>query len=325
MNLAFEQIIQHATGATSVVRGAVIQSLWSGYGEIVRYALMGADLSSVIVKHVKFPSHFSHPRGWNNNFSHRRKVKSYEVEQAWYARWAGACTESCRVPKAYAIQTMGDEHIMVLEDLDAAGFPVRKEHVDLSDIEACLTWLAHFHAQFMGNEAQDLWELGSYWHLATRPDELAAMHDDDLRKAAPWIDAVLNQGIYSTLIHGDAKLENFCFPMQSGKVAAVDFQYIGHGCGMKDVAYFLGSCLSDIEHEQHQESLLNVYFEQLKQALAASHPTIDGEAVEKEWRLMMPYAQADFYRFLLGWMPTHWKINSYNHQVTQDVLKQQPV
>ncbi|MDQ6952799.1 MAG: DUF1679 domain-containing protein [Mariprofundaceae bacterium] len=174
----------------------------------------------------------------------------------------------------------------------------------------------------MGTKAQDLWKVGSYWHLATRPDELAAMHDDDLRKAAPLMDTVLNDAVYQTLIHGDAKLANFCFPKQSGKVAAVDFQYIGHGCGMKDVAYFLGSCLSDTEHEQHQEALLSAYLTQLKQALSIYHPAMDGETVEAEWRMLMPYAQADFYRFLVGWMPTHWKINPYNHHITQKVLRQ---
>ena len=324
MNSPIEHIIQQATGASASVRGAVIQSLWSGYGEIVRYALTGTDISSVIVKHVKFPNHFSHPRGWNNDFSHQRKVKSYEVEQAWYATWAKTCTKDCRVPKAYATKTIGDEHIMVLEDLDTVGFPIRKEQLDFSDIHACLTWLAHFHAQFMGTKAQDLWKVGSYWHLGTRPDELAAMQDDNLRKAAPWIDRLLKHASYQTLIHGDAKLANFCFSKPAGKVAAVDFQYIGHGCGMKDVAYFLGSCLDDNQQEEHQNALLRVYFKQLKQALSISQPSMDGEAVEKEWRMLMPYAQADFYRFLVGWMPNHWKINRYNQHITQKVLKTLP-
>ena len=59
--------IANATGATSVRRGACIQSLWSGYGEIFRVELTGADVTSAIVKWVKPPPHLSTHRpsaGW---------------------------------------------------------------------------------------------------------------------------------------------------------------------------------------------------------------------------------------------------------------------
>jgi Ser/Thr protein kinase RdoA (MazF antagonist) len=63
---------------------------------------------------------------------------------------------------------------------------------------------------------------------------------------AAVIDQVLNNCSYQTIVHGDAKLANFCFSKE-GAVSAVDFQYVGGGCGMKDVAYFLGSCLTGKE------------------------------------------------------------------------------
>jgi hypothetical protein len=74
--------VKQATSAHTVKRGEVIQSLWSGYGEIVRYALQGTQAPSAILKHVIFPSERNHPRGWNNDISHQRKVKSYQVEMA---------------------------------------------------------------------------------------------------------------------------------------------------------------------------------------------------------------------------------------------------
>ena len=247
---------------------------------------------------------------------------SYEVEMNWYQHWGKHCTDDCRTPHAYATETDADEHAMVLEDLDAAGFALRQTSLDWHGVCVCLTWLANFHATFLAVEPDGLWPIGSYWHLATRPDELAVMDDEALRDAAPVLDSMLNGGQFKTLIHGDAKLANFCFSHDGKKVAAVDFQYVGGGCGMKDVAYFLGSCLSDIDHDRHEETLLNHYFEALQLALKKHDCELDAEALEAEWRSLFPVAQADFYRFLVGWMPTHWKINDYNKRITLEVLAQ---
>jgi len=318
--MSLHERVRIATGAESVTRGEVIQSLWSGYGEIVRYRLHGCEASSAILKHVVFPSEVHHPRGWHNDVSHRRKVRSYEVEMAWYHDRAQRCDERCRVPHCFASDSIGEDHLMVLEDLDAAGFPARRERLDMQGVRACLAWLAHFHAEFMGEKPDGLWPVGTYWHLATRPDELAVMADDALRDAAPVIDSMLSNARYQTLLHGDAKLANFCFSVHGDQVAAVDFQYVGGGCGMKDVAYFLGSCLSDREHEGFEAPLLDHYFATLKQALTERGRKQDVRALEAEWRALMPLAQADFYRFLVGWMPTHWKINDYNKRVALKVV-----
>ena len=124
---------------------------------------------------------------------------------------------------------------MVLEDLDAAGFPVRLASVSPLQLRSCLDWLATFHATFLGVAPEGLWESGTYWHLATRSEELAALDDLRLKEAAPVIDQRLSAARFQTLVHGDAKLANFCFSEEDDGVAAVDFQYVGGGCGMKDV------------------------------------------------------------------------------------------
>ena len=51
-------------------------------------------------------------------------------------------------------------------------------------------------------------------------------------------------------MHGDAKLANFLFTSDHSQVAGVDFQYVGGGCGMKDVAYLL-SCLDEDACDTH--------------------------------------------------------------------------
>lgn len=339
MNRHFTEITLKATGASSLIESEVLQNLWSGYGKIVRcgleYDMAGkrprhpltpgtASLrkprESVVVKHVHWPTTNNHPRGWNTGRSHERKVKSYQVETTFYENWANRCGESCRVPECLALETRGDEVFMVLEDLDAAGFGGRRSCVSGLEIKACLSWLAHFHATFMGEKPTGLWETGTYWHLETRPDELAELTDPALKAAAGAIDRKLQESPFQTFVHGDAKLANFCFS-QDGKVAAVDFQYVGGGCGMKDVAYFLSSCLDEDECERQETGLLDYYFQTLEHALKEGGKDIDFPALETGWRALYPVAWTDFFRFLLGWSPGHWKIHSYSERLTREVLE----
>jgi len=105
-------------------------------------------------------------------------------------------------------------------------------------------------------------------------------------------------------------------------VAAVDFQYVGGGCGMKDIAYFIGSCLYEDECEKMEQELLDFYFAALKEALIQKEKAIDYEALEANWRELYHVAWADFHRFLKGWSPTHWKVNSYSERITRKVVKE---
>src|SRR5690606_28569084 len=115
---------------------------------------------------------------------------------------------------------------------DASGFGGRRQQLTDTEITACLRWLAAFHALFMHEAPVGLWEVGTYWHLATRPDERAAMQDLELRHAADAIDRTLNSASHQTIVHGDAKVANFCFASDRGAVAAVDFQYVGASAGV---------------------------------------------------------------------------------------------
>ncbi|MEM7245475.1 MAG: oxidoreductase family protein [Acidobacteriota bacterium] len=307
-------------GAETATPGERIQSLWSGYGEIRRVHLTGHALESVVVKRVSPPTDTDHPRGWNTSRSHERKLRSYVIEEHWYSRWAERCAGRARVPRCLGTQASDGQSLFVLEDLDDAGFPYRRQDATDEDILACLGWLADFHARFLGAAPEGLWPVGTYWHLETRPDELAATDDPCLRAAAPLIDDRLNQCRFQTFVHGDAKIANFCFPAEGEGVAAVDFQYVGGGCGMKDVAYFLSSCMSERECEARAEFFLDEYFNLLRAALPLAETPVDPAALEAEWRALYPIAWADFYRFLAGWSPTHWKIHGYSDRLTREVL-----
>ena len=323
MNQHFIHTILEASGAKDLYKIEVIQSLWSGYGEIVRFGLVDAKLSSVVVKHVNLPEGGNHPRGWNTDLAHQRKLKSYKVETEWYKTFSKECDESCKIPKCYALETKDSEVLMVLEDLDASGFNERRSgSVSWDEVNACLRWLANFHATFLDTAPKGLWEKGTYWHLETRPEELEALDDLSLKNAAHAIDKKLSESPFQTLVHGDAKLANFCFNTEGTKVAAVDFQYAGGGCGIKDVAYFIGSCMSEKDCERFETKILNYYFDALRKAIAKRNTDIDLLALENNWRELFPFAWADFHRFVKGWHPGHWKINSYSERISREVVEQ---
>lgn len=326
MNLSaeIERLICQSCGADRCELGEVIQRLWSGYGVIQRVDLIGDEITPAVVKHVDLSKHRSNQRGWDGEVSHQRKVRSYAVENAFYEKFSNRCSARCRVPRLLGASQLGEGQgcLIVLEDLDGAGFAQRRSRVSWEDVENCLRWIASFHAEFLGEVGEGLWETGTYWHLGTRPEEHAAMQDGRLKQAAGAIDQRLSECRFQTLVHGDAKLANFCFAddtNSSPPVAAVDFQYVGRGCGMKDVVYFLTSCLDDDQCEQKHELLLDFYFRQLEETLGSR---FDGFAdLEHEWRSMFAMAWADFNRFLNGWSPGHWKLTPFSHRMTGEALR----
>lgn len=295
----------------------VIQSLWGGYGELVR---VNYSTCSVIIKHVKLPKPSEHPRGWNTDRSHQRKLHSYQVEVNWYTDFSREVNTRCRVPQGLKTFQSENEWLIVMEDLAEAGFPKVITDAKLEHLRACLTWLANFHARYIGVRSDKLWHSGTYWHLATRPDELEVLQDTDLKDAAQLIDQMLSQAKFKTLVHGDAKLANFCFDREESSVAAVDFQYVGHGCAMKDVALFMSSAVKPERCAEMEVWVLDTYFAQLQQALMVYHPNLDPNEVEREWRPLFALAWADFQRFVKGWSPDHWKINPYTEALTSRAL-----
>jgi hypothetical protein len=281
----------------------LIQELWSGYGELSR---LRTKRGSYILKLIEFPNHKKHPRGWASDIGHERKVKSYRVERYWYQHYE---TSRCEARMASGISSgeiEGREYLL-LEDLKDSEFDIIKS-CSWEETKMCLKWLADFHRYFMGARPDGLWPVGTYWHLETRPDELEVMDDEELKEAAPLIDRRLNEARYQTFVHGDAKLANFL--VNQKEAAAVDFQYVGGGVGIKDVAYFLSSLYHENELAQYEEKCLDTYFHFL--ALPE---------VEEEWRALYPFAWADFYRFLKGWSLGHWKLNSYSERMREEALK----
>lgn len=297
----------------------VIQTLWSGYGELLRLKFDG---KSIIVKYVKLPKKLNHPRGWNSRFSHERKVKSYKIEVKWYENFARKIDKRCETPKVIKTSFSDDEFLIIMEDLKELGFTKVVKEANKNHLKSVLNWLANFHAKYMNLKTDLLWEEGTYWHLNTRPEELEVLKDEVLKKYAKKLDVILKTSKYQTLVHGDAKLANFCFNEEGTSCAAVDFQYVGHGCAMKDLVYFISSAINPKQCVENESWILEFYFKSLGEALHYYHPNIDAKLVESEYRSMFYIAWADFQRFIKGWSPKHYKINEYTNSMTLKAIEQ---
>lgn len=311
------QDIANELSLGTVLQVELIQNLWGGYGELVR--LKFSD-TSIIIKHVKLPKPEFHPKGWNSDFSHQRKLHSYEVEVNWYENFSKTIDSRCKIPQGLKTFKTQNEYLIVMEDLAKVGFDSIVKEANTTHLKSCLTWLANFHAKYMGINSPLLWENGTYWHLDTRPDELEVLEDIELKSKAKKIDKVLKNAKYQTLVHGDAKLANFCFNSDGILASAVDFQYVGHGCAMKDVILFMSSAVKPENCKDMEDWILDTYFNALREALKYYHPNINYDEVYKEYKALFSISWADFQRFVKGWSPNHFKINKYTEALTKQAL-----
>ncbi|PLY07486.1 MAG: phosphotransferase [Arcobacter sp.] len=291
----------------------IIQRLWSGYGELVRLKF---TKKTIIIKHVKLPKASKHPKGWNTDFSHQRKLYSYEVEVNWYKEFSEIIDNRCRIPQGLKTFQTENEWLIVMEDLAMAGFNITTCHGHRNYLISSINWLANFHAKYLNTKSELIWEIGTYWHLDTRPDEFEILEDKELKKYAIHIDNELKNIKYKTIVHGDAKIANFCFDEHGTTCAAVDFQYVGHGTGMKDLVYFISSAVEPEVCDQMESWILDTYFIAFKDAIEHYHPKLDSIQIEREWRPLFAIAWADFQRFIKAWSPNHYKINSYSEELT---------
>jgi len=207
------------TGATDIQVEKNVTELWGGYGGIFRLHLHGAAHKYAVLKLIKPPEQAQHPRGWNTSNSHNRKIRSYQIETHWYTNYASLCGEHCRVPLTLATGSNAVYQWILMEDLTSQ-YPLHASSLSLTEAFVCLQWLATFHARFIGATPLGLWPRGTYWHLDTRQDELYSMPDGELKACAAKLDNQLNECPYQTIVHGDAKVANFCFSADKSAVAA---------------------------------------------------------------------------------------------------------
>jgi aminoglycoside phosphotransferase (APT) family kinase protein len=281
--------------------------LWAGMGLIYRVRIslpVGSTTSGnrttgndeIAIKHI-IP-----PPSSKRSFGDHRKASSYHVEANFYENLAQELiAKGVSVPTPYHVERgKGDSVIIAMSYHESKVNPTENQQ----RVRLVLSWLAQFHAMYWDADAADrvvqqagLQAVGSYWYLATRPDEHEEMPDHGwqgrLKRAARAIDARLQRDPLQCVIHGDAKDANILMD-EHGKVTFCDFQYCGRGPPTRDLAYFFCSSVS-IDDEKEA---LEYYWNELKARLPLNvSPAPTWEQLQDS----MEFAYADFYRFMSGW------------------------
>lgn len=264
--------------------------LWAGMGYIYHVSFRGYD---IIVKRIMPP-----PKT-RRSFGDCRKADSYEVEACFYENVALELVgDGLTLPIPYLVQRHEGQITICMSHLEGRGGPYNDD-----EINAVLRWMAQFHSATWGSKADEfvsrgLQQIGSYWHLNTRPDEHDSMSkrgwEGRLKQAAKAIDERLKRDKMQCCIHGDAKDANMLFTGKGKEcqVAMYDFQYCGKAPPSVDLAYFLcvgvGSTDGEWLHYYHQELISCL-------PANATKPSL------KELEDSVALAFCDFQRFMSGW------------------------
>ena len=104
-------------------------------------------------------------------------------------------------------------------------------NLSLEEVRPMVSWLANLDAKYLNVTTSGLWDVGTYWDMDKRGHEFKSMTptselDQKITEYGDEFDRILSNCRFQTVIHGDAKVENFCFG-PSG-VAGIDFQWVVH-------------------------------------------------------------------------------------------------
>jgi hypothetical protein len=77
-------------------------------------------------------------------------------------------------------------------------------------------------------------------------------------------------------------------------------------------------CAITIRFDLSNHVLVTIMLSKL--AVENYHVDTDFVALEAEWRQLLPFAWADFERFLIGWASEHYKLNGFMKEQTNIAL-----
>jgi len=218
---------------------------------------------------IKFPSPSEESRAAGAAGGYRNEVRFYTdladglsvvVPECLYGTVSDDSTSFTLVLEDLAPAKQGDQIegatddqiVLAVENLAGLHAP-RWGDPSLLDID----WL-----QSSGGEAVAYVELFTpmfidrYQHRLS--DRARTVFEEFGAKSAAWIE---REPATRTLVHGDYRLDNLMFASTYGgaPVSAVDWQTIGVGCGLRDVAYLLGNSAEPDDRRRHEDEALDRY------------------------------------------------------------------
>jgi hypothetical protein len=226
---------------------------------------------------VKFPVSFSATRATLEHFeSYKKEVRFYQILGQ---------DRSLPIPVTYAAEFDTDTHdfVLLMEDLSAAR-PASEED-PLGDIRIALPHLAEIHAKFWGdpqleqhdwiNQANEslpllkgMWATNLAQMKIEFRDQLSDYTWSVCEKWLEFWDEITECMTHDThtLVHTDAHRGQMFFPTaELQRFVLFDWQYPSNIWGAFDVACLIMDGLSPENRREHEESLIDLYYEALSQ------------------------------------------------------------
>lgn len=170
-----------------------------------------------------------------------------------------------------------EEFCLILEDVGHLHAGDHHAGGTLEQAKAAMLGAARMHARWWGNVDQLDWvpPIDSPLNLSLQAmveDALPSIVDQygellgadlvgHLERFVPTISDMLTQygSVSRTLTHNDFRLDNMFF--DDGELVLIDWQLVGRGDGLGDIAPFLASNLDPELRRAHEHDLLRAYFE----------------------------------------------------------------
>ncbi|VDD87476.1 unnamed protein product [Enterobius vermicularis] len=243
---------------------------------------------------------------WLNSFIH----EAHNAEVAFY-KMVQECKIAISVPKMYFGESFTDassQGLLAFEDVGdkAATIPIYQT-LTIDEVKQVLSEIAVLHAYSMRNP--NCFCLGNLsvaeviLHLAPTVgyvEQLKLFRRSNIETVAPICDELLDYyedvwnpelmktvhidyGIPPVLVHGDLWVSNVLWIEEQNHrrmVSIIDWQFIHPGCGVEDVARFIGGAMSAKERRSSLEILLLFYYQELEKNFGQALPFLFGDLKE---------------------------------------------
>lgn len=275
--------VLHGAGVGAGARVVAARSTIVGTGQMGRnlrfeldWDVEAPDAPRTVV--CKFPSDDPKSRATG------RAQGAYEKEVRFYTELAdtvGICTPRCLFA---AVEPESGDFVMLMEDLAPAVQGDQLAGCSLDQAALALREASRLHAPRWGDPSLEqvaflaapgadtaqllqamykaLWPGFAERYAASLAPEVIDLSQRLGDHLAGW---VLAGTTPLTLVHGDYRIDNMLFGTEAGgyPLAVVDWQTLGLGAGVADVAYFMGASLLPEDRRSREEALVREYHAQL--------------------------------------------------------------